>query len=127
MLTRTLAAGLAILASAGAALAAADCPDLQPNALTPSDPAQCAKLRPIVGDPSALPLNEYQEKLQEFFKNFCHRDEAAGWVRDKFVRDTGPYTNTFVDGGWEGLPGRGDCDAVPVSFRRSRVRVRGGA
>ena len=102
MLTRTLAAGLAILASAGAALAAGDCPDLQPAALTPTDPAQCAALRPIIGDPGGLPLNEYQAKLQEFFKNFCHRDQAAGWVRDKSVRDTGPYTNTFVNGEWLG-------------------------
>ncbi len=102
MLTRTLAAGLAILASAGAALAGGDCPDLQPAALTPTDPAQCTALRPIVGAPGGLPLNEYQAKLQTFFKNFCHRDQAAGWVRDKSVRDTGPYTNTFVDGEWQG-------------------------
>jgi hypothetical protein len=56
----------------------------------------------VVGNPGALPLNEYEAKLQTFFDNFCHRDEASGWVRDKRVRDTGPYTNTFVDGAWQG-------------------------
>lgn len=102
MLGKVLGAGLAMLLTAGAALAAGDCPDLQPQQLTPADPARCAALRPIVGKPSALPLNEYQARLQEFFKNFCHRDQAAGWVRDKFVRDTGPYTNVFADGAWQG-------------------------
>jgi len=102
MLAKTLAAGLALLASAGAALAAVDCPDLQPAALTPTDRAQCAALRPIVGNPGALPLSEYEAKLQAFLKNFCHRDAASGWVRDKRVRDTGPYTNQFIDGEWVG-------------------------
>ena len=88
--------------SAGAALAASDCPDLQPQALTPQDPALCAALRPIVGNPGGLPLNEYEAKLSEFFGAFCHRDQAGGWVRDKLVRDTGPYTNTFADGEWVG-------------------------
>ncbi len=86
----------------GQAVAAADCPDLQPAALTPTDPAQCAALRPVVGNPGALPLNEYEAQLQTFFNNFCHRDEASGWVRDKRVRDTGPYTNQFINGKWEG-------------------------
>ncbi|MCA8928426.1 MAG: cytochrome P460 family protein [Alphaproteobacteria bacterium] len=106
MLAKTLGLGLALLLTAGTALAAgalaADCPDLQPAKLVPSDPARCAALRPIVGHPGALPLNEYEANLQEFFGNFCHRDTAAGWVRDKRVRDTGPYTNRFVDGEWVG-------------------------
>jgi hypothetical protein len=89
-------------ALAASALAAGDCPDLQDHVLVPQDPAMCASLRPIVGDASGLPLNEYQAKLSEFFTNFCHRDEASGWVRDKFVRDTGPYTKTFVGGEWVG-------------------------
>ena len=87
---------------AGHAMAAGDCPDLQPAALTPADPAVCAELRSVVGHPGALPLSQYEAKLEQFFGNFCHRDEASGWKRDKHVRDTGPYTNIFTDGGWQG-------------------------
>ncbi len=103
MQTAIMAAiGISIVIVAGSAVAASDCPDLQEHLLAPKDPALCKALRPVVGDPSALPLNEYQAKLSEFFGAFCHRDEASGWVHDKDVRDTGPYTNTFVDGAWKG-------------------------
>jgi hypothetical protein len=102
MLRIIFAAITAAATLASAALAAGDCPDLQSEVLAPKDPALCQALRPIVGNPGALPLNEYQSKVSEFFGSFCHRDEASGWVHDKDVRDTGPYTNTFVDGAWEG-------------------------
>ena len=32
----------------------------------------------------------------------CHRDEDGGWVRDKRVRDTGPWIGTYADGKWTG-------------------------
>jgi len=55
-----------------------------------------------VKDPSAYPLAEYQDNLNRFFINFCHRDKSSGWVRDKFVRDTGPGTATLINGEWVG-------------------------
>ncbi len=32
----------------------------------------------------------------------CHRNEKAGWVRDKGVRDTGPWVGTYAGGQWSG-------------------------
>ena len=52
--------------------------------------------------PSALPFNEYQSKLADYLRNFCHRDEKAGWKVDKRVRDTGPWIGTYANGRWEG-------------------------
>lgn len=86
----------------GTAWASADCPDLREQVLSSKDPALCATLEPVVRDPSALSLGEYEAKLGEYFGAFCHRDAAAGWVRDKYVRDTGPYINTLAGGKWEG-------------------------
>ncbi len=70
--------------------------------LIPGDPDLCAGLAGTIRDPSALPLDQYQTRLGDYLRNFCHRDEAAGWRRDKRVRDTGPYTATFQDGEWVG-------------------------
>jgi hypothetical protein len=70
--------------------------------MLPSDPALCASLAEAVREPSALPLDQYQAKLDAFFGNYCHRDEAAGWRRDKGVRDTGPFTAIFSAGAWHG-------------------------
>ena len=44
----------------------------------------------------------YQAKLAQFLRNFCHRDEASGWTRDKRVRDTGPFIGTLNNGKWTG-------------------------
>ncbi len=64
---------------------------------------RCAQaLLPIVRKPSALPLNEYQAKLADYLRNFCHRDEKAGWKVDKRVRDTGPWIGTYANGHWAG-------------------------
>ncbi len=68
----------------------------------PSDPALCAKLEPVVRAPSALPLDQYERALGEYLSAFCHRDPASGWVRDKHVRNTGPYMGTFKEGQWSG-------------------------
>ena len=44
----------------------------------------------------------YQAKLAQFLRNYCHRDEASGWKRDKHVRDTGPFIGTLKNGKWTG-------------------------
>jgi len=97
---RSVLAGLLALASAGAARA--DCPADVGVPLLPSDPELCARLAPVVRDPAGLPLGEYEARLGDYLRAFCHRDEAAGWVRDKAVRDTGPYVSTLGPEGWSG-------------------------
>lgn len=94
------AAALITVLVAGAARA--DCPADRGVPLVPSDPAQCAALAEIVRDPDGLPLGEYETKLGDYLRAFCHRDEAAGWARDKTVRDTGPYTSVLGAEGWSG-------------------------
>ena len=94
-----------LLAMAGllaSTVARADCPADVGVPLGPSDPLLCAQLAPVVRDPSGLPLGAYEEKLGDYLRAFCHRDEAAGWVRDKTVRDTGPYVSTLGPEGWSG-------------------------
>jgi hypothetical protein len=106
----SLAVCLAVLALAPLCLAAAGplgaatipCDAEQPEPLLPADPVRCAELADTVRHPSALPLADYEAALGDFLRNFCHRDEAAGWRRDKGVRDTGPYIATLVDGVWQG-------------------------
>ena len=80
-----------------------DCEAEQPEPLVPVDLERCEELDPIVKDPSALPLRQYEEAMGEFLRNFCHRNEDAGWKRDKFVRDVGPYTARLEDGAWDGV------------------------
>jgi Cytochrome P460 len=109
--------GPAVLVSAAlcSALAISLKPDLQAPAaaqpacgaeqaapLLPADPALCARLAPVVRRPAALPLREYEEALGAFLRNFCHRDAASGWKRDKRLRDTGPFTATLANGQWTG-------------------------
>ncbi|MCE7027278.1 cytochrome P460 family protein [Jiella avicenniae] len=95
-----------LVAIAFAAMAAtsadAACVALQKTPQLPDDLALCKRLDPVVRKPAALPLNEYEEALNQYFSHFCHRDPAAGWVRDKFVRDTGPYVASLVNGAWMG-------------------------
>ena len=62
------------------------------------DPSLCAGLEAVVRNPSSLPLDQYERKLDLYFANYCHRNEAAGWKRDKRVRDTGPFTAPSTDG-----------------------------
>ncbi|HVF59940.1 MAG TPA: hypothetical protein VNJ70_09055 [Thermoanaerobaculia bacterium] len=78
------------------------CAAEQARPITPADPALCERLAPVVRRPGALPLAEYEAKLGEFLRAFCHRDAAKGWKRDKGVRDTGPFTATLADGKWTG-------------------------
>ena len=103
-LSRLLVPALALcgLFAAGAALAAPACTAARPTPLVPTDGALCASLAEAVRKPGALPLDQYETKLGDYLRNFCHRDTAAGWVRDKRVRATGPYTASLQDGQWVG-------------------------
>lgn len=93
---------------AGAAMAAEQCVTSTGELaavgekLLPKDPKRCRELWETVKDPSALPLNDYEAAIGAFFGDFCHRDTEAGWVRDKYVRDTGPYTQHLENGEWVG-------------------------
>jgi hypothetical protein len=70
-----------------------------------TDPELCHSLESEIRLPSALPLTNYENKLDQFFSHYCHRNAETGWVRDKHVRQTGPYTARLVDGVWQGVPG----------------------
>lgn len=78
------------------------CSAVQPEPLLPRDPALCARLAPVVRKPGALPLEKYEEALGSYLRNFCYRDEAGGWKRDKRLRDTGPFIASLQDGAWVG-------------------------
>jgi len=96
-------AATALLALATLSNAApASCPAERATALLPGDPKLCAALEDVIRKPSALPLDQYETKLGDYLRNFCHRNAAAGWKRDKRVRDTGPYIATLQDGKWVG-------------------------
>ncbi len=98
---RSLAHLLALTLCASAAVAGPPvCPSERTEPVVMIDPALCAKLDPIVRKPSALPFDQYERLLNQYAANFCHRNEAAGWVRDKRMRPTGPRIATFRDGNW---------------------------
>jgi hypothetical protein len=99
---RTCAAAAALATTFHAEITAADCPADKGVPLLPSDPELCAALAPVVRDPDTLPLEAYEAKLGQFLRAFCHRDEAGGWLRDKTVRDTGPYVSHLNGDGWQG-------------------------
>ncbi len=91
-----------LLLDPGFALAdACTYPTKQPKPLLPADPELCRTFDPVVRNPSGLPQRAYQLKLQVYLDGFCHRDKKAGWVRDKFVRDTGPSTAQLSQGIWQ--------------------------
>src|SRR5262249_54304956 len=86
------------LASVVAAVAGCDADMKQPQ--LPLDPKICVQLEDAVRHPSALPLDQYEAKLGDYLRNFCHR--GAGWTPDKRVRDTGPFVGTIQNGQWVG-------------------------
>jgi hypothetical protein len=49
-----------------------------------------------------LPLDQYETQLNQYLTAMCHRNSAAGWQRDKTVRDTGPFIATLANGKWTG-------------------------
>ncbi|MGH6769083.1 MAG: hypothetical protein ACRECO_08690 [Xanthobacteraceae bacterium] len=98
-------AGVAVsllLLSSGIGLAQPACRAERATLQVPKDLALCASLEKAVRDPGALALSDYQDKLASFLRNFCHRNEAAGWTSDKRVRDTGPFVGIFQNGNWSG-------------------------
>ena len=88
--SRVFAAVLVLAMGAVKAYASATCSDAQDKPQVPTNLAECATLEKDVRRPGAFPLSVYEEKLNEFLGGMCHRNEKAGWVRDKGVRDTGP-------------------------------------
>jgi hypothetical protein len=91
-----------ILVTGGGGIASTVCTSERATPLQTTDRTLCAELAKAVRSPRALPLDAYQAKLAQFLRNFCHRDEASGWARDKHVRDTGPFVGTLKDGKWTG-------------------------
>src|SRR5215469_10773265 len=90
---------LLLAAVIGGARASDLCPDEQSTRQLPPVTNTCAALDPVVRRPSALPLDQYESKLDEFFGQFCHRRLDAGWGMDKTVRDTGPFIATQAANG----------------------------
>lgn len=93
------------LASAGPAVgqtSVATCASEREVPMVPHDLELCANLEDEVRRPGALPLDQYEEILQTYLLNYCHRNAKAGWVRDKRIRDTGPYIATLENGEWVG-------------------------
>ena len=78
----------------------ATCASYRAEPVGPRDATLCASLAEKVRTPSAFSLGEYETILNDFGANFCHRDEAAGWEHDKFIRLTGPRIATLRDGEW---------------------------
>lgn len=81
--------------------------DLYQPAPVPSSFEGCAELEATIENtasfqgPDGFRLREYEEALSAFFGRYCHRNAAAGWVRDKRVRDTGPFAASLrSDGTW---------------------------
>ncbi|HEX2257596.1 MAG TPA: hypothetical protein VHG92_13030, partial [Afifellaceae bacterium] len=97
-----LAVSLSVGIAATAAAETGQCPAERATAMLPTNPALCASLAAAVREPSAVPLDRYEATVDAFFGNYCHRDEAAGWRRDKSVRDTGPFTATLNAREWQG-------------------------
>ena len=104
---RILGVGVAFLSlvTGISATVAGSCPQERNENLIPAtQEAQdhCKMLWETVKDPSANPRAEYEDNLNAFFINFCHRDKANGWVRDKYVRDTSPGTAHLTGREWVG-------------------------
>ncbi|GJL84167.1 MAG: hypothetical protein DHS20C01_38010 [marine bacterium B5-7] len=98
MIVRAWFAGICFLIAVPPTFGSEACPAEQKTALMPLDPVICRALDAAVRTPGKLPLDVYEEKLSQYFNHFCHRDSRAGWVRDKQVRDTGPFTSPFING-----------------------------
>jgi hypothetical protein len=93
-LLQPIALVLALTAVIAGARASDLCPDEQSTRQLPPPSNTCAVLDPVVRRPSALPLDQYESRLNEFFGQYCHRRLDAGWGMDKTVRDTGPFIAT---------------------------------
>src|SRR5947199_1526411 len=103
LLLNKLAAALALLlALCNQAQASTRCPAEQETVQAPANLQLCAKLEAVVRAPSALPLKFYEERLEAYLRNYCHRNADVGWRSDKRVRDTGPFIASLQNGKWSG-------------------------
>jgi hypothetical protein len=101
--SRLAAAALTALILATAARASDLCPDEQPTEqIPPKDPAYCANLDAAMRHPGAVPLDQYEQILDDFLSHYCHRRLADHWAMDKTVRDAGPFVATLANGAWTG-------------------------
>lgn len=87
---------------AGPVLGDTPCADDQKVQQIPTNLELCAELDPVVRKPSALPLGDYEVKLNTYLDKMCYRNVKAGWAMDKTVRDTGPFIATLADGQYTG-------------------------
>ena len=90
------------------------CTSYREKAMVPADPALCAPLADAVRAPSALRLDEYERKLNDFFRNWCHRDTQSGWVSDKFLREVGPFSGRLQNGRWDQSDYKSNAFHAPV-------------
>jgi hypothetical protein len=104
-----------------AALASATCPDEQANKVPEPDAKLCESLEADVRRPSAFRLDVYEGKLNQYLGAMCHRNVKAGWVRDKRIRDAGPWIGTYRDGKWTG---QGFGTHAPVLIWYSPLMIR---
>ncbi len=102
LMLRSLAASALLAFASQSNAAPGTCSAERSTVLLPTDPALCASLEEVIRKPSALLLGLYEPKLGEYLRNFCYRDSALGWKRDKRVRDTGPYIARLQDAKWTG-------------------------
>lgn len=83
----------------------------------PHDPRVCAEALPLPSEEMKKDprngLNRYEEKLERFLRNLCHRDPS--WARDKRIRNTGPYIATLTGSSWQGQ-GHGVHPAVVMYY-----------
>jgi hypothetical protein len=97
------AASLSLLATI--AQASGTCPEEQatPQLPTPEQVKEiCEVNKDAVRTPSKFRLDVYEGKLNAYLGAMCHRNAAEGWVRDKSVRDAGPWIGSYRDGEWKG-------------------------
>ena len=95
-----IAAAALLHGSAGFAAGYVPCVAERPDPMAVTDAELCRRLDRVVGKPSALPLDRYEEALSQYSTHFCYRNEAAGWVRDKHIRATGPRVARLAAGKW---------------------------
>ena len=101
-LIRTAAIAIVLSGLAASGALAASCAAGRAEALVPVDKDVCRALEADIRNPGGFPLDVYENKLDRFLGSYCHRNADAGWVRDKSIRDTGPFTAVLSNGSWQG-------------------------
>lgn len=102
-LATLLGVALLLPAAAGAQHNELRCTAKRDRPLLPSSRELCDSLAEKVRRPDPVRLAEYETVLGQFIANYCHRDGAAGWERDKHARSLGPYSAQQDDENqWQG-------------------------